>query len=96
MIYSIVSVLEDKPSTALGQTPRKTEPGDALQLSLDMANDKEKDEASKRSRINDEVDSDDTRDLKREYAKARTVFFLSFNQCNCGLTHDYSQQEENM
>lgn len=57
---------QDKPSTALGQTPRKTEPGDALQLSIDMANDKEKDEGSKRSRINDEVDSDDTRDLKRE------------------------------
>ncbi|XP_038887974.1 WRKY transcription factor 1 isoform X2 [Benincasa hispida] len=57
---------QDKTSIALGQTPRQTELADMRQTSSVMANDNVKDEASKRSRINDEVDSDDTPDLKRE------------------------------
>lgn len=77
LIYSIASVLEDKTSIAPGQTPHQTELADMRQPSSVMASDDVKDEASKRSRINDEVDSDDTPDLKREYAKALTVFLFS-------------------
>lgn len=57
---------QDKTSIAPGQTPHQTELADMRQPSSVMASDDVKDEASKRSRINDEVDSDDTPDLKRE------------------------------
>lgn len=78
LIYSIASVLEDKASIALGQPPHQTEPADTLQLSSVAASDNVKDEVSKRSRINDEDDSDEIPDLKREYAKALTVFCLLY------------------
>lgn len=75
-MYFIASVLEDKTSIALSQTPQQTELADMRQPPSVIASDNVKDEVSKRSRTNDEVDSDDTPDLKREYAKALTVFFF--------------------
>ncbi|XP_022136034.1 WRKY transcription factor 1 isoform X2 [Momordica charantia] len=57
---------QDKASIALGQPPHQTEPADTLQLSSVAASDNVKDEVSKRSRINDEDDSDEIPDLKRE------------------------------